>query len=292
MGEGPILVVGASGLVGRACVAALAGGAEVVGTYHRRPRPGLVRLDMTAAGEAERLVGQVAPRVVICAGADPHVEGCEIDPAGTRLVNVEGTVRLAEAARRADAAFVFFSSEYVFDGAAGPYAEDAPRWPLNEYGRQKVECETALAAIPRSLVVRTSGVFGWNEDSKNFVLQLIARLGRGERMRVPTDQDITPSYAPNLASVLTELVDAGVTGVLHVAGACPINRAEFARIGARVFGLDPGLVDAVPTAALGLKAPRPHAAGLSTRKAASLARTPLLDPEEGLITMRDAARPE
>ena len=290
MAEGPILVVGASGLVGGACVAALAGRAEVVGTYCRRPRPGLMPFDLTAAGHADRVVRKVAPRVVICAGADAHVEGCEIDPVGTRRVNVEGTTRLAEAARRADAAFVYFSSEYVFDGTAGPYAEDGPRRPLNEYGRQKVECETAIAAMPRSLVVRTSGVFGWNEDGKNFVLQLIARLGRGERMPVPDDQDITPTYAPNLAGVLTELVEAGVSGVVHVAGARPIKRSEFGQLGARVFGFDPALVEPVPTALLGLKAPRPRAAGLSTRKAASLSRTPLLDPEEALVMMRAAGR--
>lgn len=290
MAEGPVLVVGASGLVGGACLAAFATKAEVVGTFHRRPGPGLVSLDMTATDEVRRLLARVTPRVVICAGAEPHVEGCEIDPAGTRRLNVEATLRLAAAARDAGAAFVYFSSEYVFDGTAGPYAEEAAPRPLNEYGRQKLECEAGLATIERSLVVRTSGVFGWNDDGKNFVLQVLQRLGRGERMRVPDDQDITPTYAPNLARVLTELVETGVSGVIHVAGAQPINRAQFGRLTARIFGLDPGLVDAVPTAALDLRAKRPRSAGLSTRKAAGLVRTPLLDPEEGLVTMRDARR--
>jgi hypothetical protein len=69
-----------------------------------------------------------------------------------------------------------------------------------------------------------------------------------------------------------------------------MNRAQFGRLTARVFGLDPALVDGVPTASLGLHARRPRSAGLSTRKAAGLVRTPLLDPEEGLVTMRDARR--
>jgi dTDP-4-dehydrorhamnose reductase len=290
MAEGPILVVGASGLVGSACLAAFAAKVDVVGTFHRRPGPGLVPLDMTAVDEVPRLLGRVAPRAVICAGAEPHVEGCEMDPAGTRRLNVDATLRLAEAARTVGAAFVYFSSEYVFDGSAGPYGEEDTPHPLNEYGRQKQACEAALAAIPRSLVVRTSGVFGWSDDGKNFVLQLLSRLERGERMRVADDQEITPTYAPNLARVLSELVEAGVSGVIHVAGARPINRAQFGRLTARVFGFDPALVDAVPTAALGLRAKRPPSAGLSTRKAAGLVRTPLLDPEEGLVTMREARR--
>ncbi len=263
---------------------------EVVGTYHRRSSPGLVPFDMTTAGEAAGLLDRVGPRAVICAGAAPHVEGCEIDPAATRRLNVEGTLRLADAARDRQLPFVFFSSEYVFDGTAGPYAEDAPRRPLNEYGRQKMDVEVALSAMARALVVRTSGVFGWSEDGKNFVLQLVARLTDGERMRVPVDQDITPAYAPNLADVIVDLVDAGVTGIVHVAGARPVNRVEFARTAARVFELDPGLIEPTPTDALGLEAPRPRKAGLLTGKAASLARTRLLDPEEGLRTMRAAGR--
>ncbi len=262
----------------------------VVGTYHQRAAAGLVSFDLTHPAAAAALLDRVAPRVVICAGADPHVEGCEIDPAGTRRVNVEGTLRLAAAATQARVPVVFFSSEYVFDGTAGPYTEDAPRSPINEYGRQKAEVEIAFRAMPGSLVARTSGVFGWSDDGKNFVLQLLARLPRGERMRVPDDQDITPAYAPNLADVLVELVENGVIGIVHVAGARPVNRVEFARAAARVFNLDPDLIEPTPTAALGLKARRPRRAGLSTAKAAALARTRLLDPDEGLEAMRVARR--
>ena len=281
-------MVGASGLVGRACLEAFARRAEVVGTYHGRPSPGLVPFDMTDATEVAALLDRVTPRAVICAGAAPHVEGCESDPVGTRRVNVDGTLRLAHAARERRVPFVAFSSEYVFDGTAGPYAEDAVRHPLNEYGRQKADVEVAVSAMPRALVVRTSGVFGWSDDGKNFVLQLMARLADGERMRVPVDQDITPAYAPNLADVVADLVDAGVSGIVHVAGARPLNRVEFARTAARVFDLDAALIEPTPTDALGLKAARPRKAGLLTGKAASLARTKLLDPEEGLWTMRAA----
>jgi dTDP-4-dehydrorhamnose reductase len=287
MGEGIVLVVGASGLVGRACVGSFRRRGGAIGTYHRRADPSLLPFDMTMTDAARDLVDRVAPRAVICAGADPHVEGCEADPVATRRINVEGTLRLAEAARGAGVPFVFFSSEYVFDGTAGPYVEEAPRHPVNEYGRQKAECEHALQTMSRTLVVRTSGVFGWNDDGKNFVLQLRKHLGRGERMRVPDDQEITPTYAPNLAEVVAELVDDGVTGIVHVAGARPMNRTAFARAAARVFGFNPALIDPTPTAAFGLKAARPLNAGLSTAKVASLARTPLLDPEEGLAVMRE-----
>ena len=261
---------------------------KVVGTYRRRPGPGLVPFDLTSPKAAADLVERLRPRTVVCAGADPHVEGCEIDALGTRRVNVEGTLALAGAAERAEASFIFFSSEYVFDGTAGPYAEDAPRNPLNEYGRQKAEVEVALGAMRRALVVRTSGVFGWNEDGKNFVMQLRARLEGRHTLRVAVDQDITPTYVPNLADAVAELAEGGVTGTIHVAASRPITRVDFARTAARVFGLDPALVEPTPTDALGLKAPRPRHAGLSTAKASALLTTRLLDPEEGLVTMRES----
>lgn len=278
--------MGASGLVGRACMTAFGRMGDVVGTYHRRAAADMVAFDLTDAAAARALLARMTPRAVICAGADPHVEGCEIDPAGTRRINVEGTLRLAEAAAHANVPFVFFSTEYVFDGTKGPYAEDAPLSPINEYGRQKADVETALGRMPKALVARTSGVFGWSDDGKNFVLQLIARLGRGERMNVPDDQVITPTYAPNLGDVVVDLVDAGAAGLVHVAGAQPMNRVAFAQAAAKAFALDASLIDPTPTDALDLKAARPRNAGLTTAKAARLARTRLLTAEESLMTMR------
>ena len=97
--------------------------------------------------------------------------------------------------------FVYFSTDYVFDGTGGPYGEDDPVGPISAYARSKLAGERAvLETDPTALVVRTTVVYGPEPQGKNFVAQLRGRLGRGERLRVPQDQVSTPTYNVDLAA--------------------------------------------------------------------------------------------
>src|SRR5262245_51991899 len=157
----PVLVVGASGLMGAHLLEAFRARGPVSGTALSHGADGLERLDLLDHGASEELVARLSPRAVICAAAIPSVERCELEPGDTRAVNVEGTLVLAEAAGRAGATFVFLSSEYVFDGTEGPYREDARPSPINEYGRQKAETERAIAGTGDDwIVARVSCVYG------------------------------------------------------------------------------------------------------------------------------------
>src|SRR5207249_9072978 len=99
------------------------------------------------------------------------------------------------------AVFVFFSTEYVFDGRAGPYAEDDPVAPLSVYGRSKLDGERAvMAANVRSLVVRTTVVDGEERQGKNFIYQLPVRAAAGETSKVPADQRSSPTFNVDLAT--------------------------------------------------------------------------------------------
>src|SRR5262249_19047366 len=142
------------------------------------------------------------------------------------------------AARRA-AAFVFFSTEYVFDGRGGPYSEEDAVAPISVYGRSKLEGERAvMAANARSLVVRTTAVYGPWLQVTNFVYHLRRRAAEGKRMKVPTDQRSSPTYNVDPAAATVELVERNARGVVHVAGPDVIDRYAFALIACEVFGLD------------------------------------------------------
>lgn len=282
----PVLVVGAAGLVGRHVRSAF-GERDVVATHHRKTVAKGEPLDITDTSAVRALIGRVRPAVVILAAAEPYVERCEREPEATRRVNVEGARTVATAAAEADALLVVFSSEYVFDGRAGPYGEDHPTGPINEYGRQKVAVERIARELPRHLVCRTSGVFGWEPERKNFACQVIDHLRADRRFVVPSDQVITPSYAPSLAAAVRDLVDGGHQGVFHVAGPRVLPRAELARVVARTFGLNEALIDERPTTELGLAAPRPRSAGLATGRLRSAIGRDLLDPLAALAEMRE-----
>lgn len=128
--------------------------------------------------------------------------------------------------------------------------------------------------------MRTTVVFSHDPAGLNFVMQLLARLGTGQRFRVPADQLSSPTYAPDLAAVLAELCGedlpsrlaalSPVPQILNVAGDEVLDRHAFARRVAAALRLDPGLLDPVPTSALGQKAPRPLRAGLRVDRLCAL----------------------
>ena len=280
------LVIGGSGLVGLHMAAALRELGEVRATYRTWPAPGLEPLDIRDRSGVEARVRALGPELVVCAAADAHVDGCERDPVATHAVNVQGVANVVDAAIGAGATVMYFSSDYVFDGAAGPYAEDDPLAPINEYGRQKVEAERIVRSAPSRMILRTSGVFGWEPRRKNFVCQVIDRLRVGSTMSAADDQILCPTWAVALAEAARELVAAGARGVVHVVGPEALTRAAFARRIAHAFDLDERLVRAVTTPELGLVAPRPRNSALRDDRLRQLLGRPLPRVERALAEMR------
>jgi dTDP-4-dehydrorhamnose reductase len=282
------LVIGASGQVGAALHARLAArGHSVTGTHHRVPQPGTRPLDLGDAAAVERVIGETAPAWVFCPAGLSHVDYCEEHQEEARRANRDAPAAAAGAAARAGAGFVYYSTEYVFDGVAGPYGEDDPPRPLSVYGRSKLEGERAAAeANPRALIIRTTVVYGPEPQGKNFICQLLRRARAGERVTVPADQRSSPTYNQDLAAATIELAERAVSGVVHLAGPVVLDRHAFVLTACEVFGLDPALVAPVTTAALGQRAARPLNAGLKIERARSLLGTPFRGPKEGLAAMR------
>jgi dTDP-4-dehydrorhamnose reductase len=265
-------------------------GQRPVGTSYTHLEPALLPLDVRDRDSVLSLVSNVAPDVVFLAASCTNVDYCELNRESAYSINVAGTKHVTDAVRRVGAKLVFFSSDYIFDGRAGPYAEDEPASPISEYGRQKLIGEHLVALnVEDYLVLRTTVVYGWEPQGKNFVQRLIGTLGEGKPTKVPGDQIGTPTYAPNLADAALELAALPIKGVVNVAGPTLASRYQLAVSVAEAFGLDPTLIEKVPTALLQQPARRPLNAGLQIAKAAKLLQTKLMSYEEALKTMGAAS---
>jgi dTDP-4-dehydrorhamnose reductase len=281
--------VGASGQVGSALYARLRERRwEVVGTHAHVATPSTVALDIEDISAVERFLA--APfECVFFPAALTFVDYCEDHPTEAMLVNRDAPTAGARAAARQGASFVYYSTEYVFDGTRGPYAEDDPACPVSVYGRSKREGEVgALEANPRTLVVRTQVVYGPEPQGKNFVYQLLRRLGARETVRIPVDQVACPTYNVDLAAASVELVERGLTGIYHVAGSDALDRHAFARLACEVFWLDASRLQPVKTADLGQRARRPLLGALRSDRTRAVLTTELRGAREGLVAMKQA----
>lgn len=281
------LVVGASGQIGGAVYKSLLEkNQDVMGTWFSQPARGMRKLDVNDRSRLFKLVKEASPDVIYACAGMTNVDRCESEPKESFRINVVGLANLVEAANRANAKIVLLSSDYIFDGAKGPYdVTDLPN-PLNVYGYHKVLCEQHVATVAKSfLIVRTTVVYGWEAVGKNFIARLLHKLSQGQKVKVPSDQIGSPTYNRNFSRALIELVSKDEHGVFHVSGSTQTDRYAFAVRAAQVFGLDSRLIHAVSTADLKQKARRPLKAGLKLDKTRDVLSTKLLGYEDGLRQM-------
>lgn len=284
------LVIGASGQVGAALTARLrARGHHATGTHARVEAPGTVHLDLADHAAVARAIDASEPDWVFCPAGLSFVDYCEDHAGEAFALNRDAPAAAAAAAAKRRAGFVYYSTEYVFDGTRGPYAEDDPVCPISVYGRSKAEGERRVAEENgRAIIVRTTVVYGPEPQGKNFVYQLLRRARAGERMTVPADQRSSPTFNVDLAAACVELAERDITGCFHLAGPAVLDRYAFARLACEVFGLDPAFIEPVSTAALRQRAARPLDAGLRIDRALWTLETRFRAPREGLEAMRAA----
>ncbi len=266
-----ILVAGASSQVGTQMLRILPSGAVIPTSRHAK-QPGWTALDLgtIAQAEADELVRRFEIETIYCVGGMGNADACESSPELALRINCEGPAIVAAAAVKRGARFVYFSTDYVFNGRNGPYAEEEPGDPSCADGRSKWLGELAVQdAHPAALVIRTTGVYGPDPNGRNFLYSLRKGLAGTKPFRVPDDQICTPTYNLDLAVAVVALAESGAKGVFHVTGPDLVSRLEFARRAAAVMGLDPANLSGVSTAELGQIAARPLRAGLLTGKLAA-----------------------
>jgi len=287
-----VLVVGASGLVGGTVTRVFKSrGYSVVGTYlhDSNATEKLRRMDISDRLQTLRIVQEISPEIIIHAAAMTNVDLCQVERDRCFGVNVLGTQHVVDAARTLGARLIFFSTDYIFDGVAGPYYEhDAPN-PINFYGACKLEAENRIRkGLHDYLIARLTVVYGWERQGKNFAMRLMANLRKGEKMNVPVDQIGTPTYANNIAEAVLDLVQKRQSGVFNIAGPELMDRYSFAKLAAETFGLPKELLIPTTTADLGQTAARPLNAGLKTDKLRSVSQVRMLPPRGGLRLMRES----
>jgi dTDP-4-dehydrorhamnose reductase len=259
----PLLVTGGAGTLARAIARVAARRGLGVRLLDRRA------LDVADRRAVDAVLRALRPWAIVNAAGYVRVDDAEREPERCWRENVTGALTVARAAQAAGLPSASFSSDLVFDGAsAEPYREsDAPR-PLNVYGRSKAVAEEGiLAAAPATLVIRTAAFFGpW--DVHNFVAAAVRAVRGGRPFPAAADVEVSPTYVPDLADAVLDLLLDGAGGLWHVANPVAMSWFELARRGVEAAGLGHAahLVRSIPIGALNLPARRPAYSALGSRR--------------------------
>ena len=183
-----ILITGSNGLVGRELIRAFAHTDYAVhatsSSHDKINQPGVSfhQLDIRDKAGVSNLIEILKPSVVIHSAAISAPDVCEVDKALCNAVNIDGTQHVADACKAVNARMLFLSTDFVFDGEKGPYAEEDNPNPVSYYGWSKLEGEKIVQQLPHWAIVRTVLVYGDTVglNRANFVTWAKSSLEKGE----------------------------------------------------------------------------------------------------------------
>jgi dTDP-4-dehydrorhamnose reductase len=294
-----ILITGSNGLLGQKLVAALRNDPEVdlIATSRgddRTPMPLRQHyrpMDISCATEVDAVFDATRPDVVIHTAAMTNVDACEQDPEACELQNVTATRYLVAAAKRHESHFVLLSTDFIFDGANGPYSEADEPSPLSMYGHSKLkgECLVMESGLAKWAIARTIIVYGIAEglSRSNVVLWAKGALEKGQPINVVDDQWRMPTLAEDLADGCIRIAKRGATGIFHLSGPDGMNILELVERVGKFFGLDTSVVKPIKSDSLGQPARRPPRTGFVLDKARKELGYAPRGFEEGLAVLKE-----
>ncbi len=262
MRQRPLLITGGGG----ALAGALARLCSLRGLPHRvLPRS---VLDVAEPASVARALDRLRPWAVVNAAGFSRVNGAEADPDRCRRDNLHGAEVLSWICRRSGLLLVAFSSHLVFDGRKEePYLEGDEIAPHGVYASVKAQAEQILLASPDVLLIRSGPFFGpWDEG--NALTRTIRTVSSGHHLTAASDVTVSPTYLPDLADAVLDLLIDGESGAWHLANEGVATWAEILREAVKGAALNPRLVMGAPLAELGWSAPRPAMSALRSSRSA------------------------
>lgn len=228
------------------------------------------QLDLTDFDNLQKSLDDFAPTHILHTAAMTTVEGCENNKELAFLINVKLTDYLAAYCKEKDIHLTFLSTDFVFDGTAGPYNESASVNPLNYYGLTKSMAEECIINRNcRATILRTILVYGVIADAgrSNVVLWAKKQLELGNSIRVVSDQWRMPTWVDDLAKVCTKSLRKQYQGIYHISSDKMMSIEELVRTLANVLCFNQDLIIPVSAKVIEQDTNRPRRTGFDLTKA-------------------------
>lgn len=226
-----ILVTGANGQLGHE-MQRVAKGSEHQYTF-TDVAEGYDKLDITDLDAIRQMVKEREIEVIVNCAAYTNVDKAESDFPLANLLNNTAAGNLAQAMKEAGGTLIHVSTDYVFQGDRNiPCREDWPTNPLGVYGKTKLAGEQSIADTGcKSIILRTAWLYSvWG---KNFVKTMQSLTASHDTLKVVFDQVGTPTFAGDLADVISHIIETGQldkTGVYHFSNEGVCSWYDFAQL--------------------------------------------------------------
>lgn len=221
-------------------------------------------MDILSPESIDNVIGKFLPDVVINTAAMTNVDTCETEKEECWALNVTSVEYLINSCKKHNAQLIHLSTDFIFDGLAGPYLEDATPSPVSFYGESKLAAELLLQKSDiKWTILRTIIVYGIVSDMSrsNIVLWAKGALEKGNSINVVNDQWRMPTLAEDLADICLLAADKGAQGIFNASGKDMMSIIELVEEVADYYKLDKSLIKPISSSSLNQAAKRPVKTG-------------------------------
>ena len=230
------MITGGSGLLGRSLTSHFSKNFETVSLYKEnkplKSANSFQKLDLTNFTECARFFELVKPDLVIHTAAFTDVDGCEIFPEKSNLLNFQTTKNIVDLSIINNNFLVFISTDQIYDGKSSLYNEKAPTNAINNYGISKIKCERYILEYLnlKSLIIRTN-FFGVSKSPKpSFSDWVTANLVNQKEQKYFDNIFYTPIYIPTLLVLMEKIIFKRSTGIFNICSDERISKFDFANL--------------------------------------------------------------
>jgi dTDP-4-dehydrorhamnose reductase len=286
-----ILITGGSGLLALNWARCIRSEWDVILGMHARQvslaGTSSMPIDLTLSDSLTRLLSKLKPDLVIHTVALTDVDRCEQEPELAHYINAELAQNVAQACGWLGIKLVHISTDHLFDGKKAFCTELDAVCPVNIYGKTKALAEElVLGACPEALVVRTN-FYGWGSSYRSSFSDGICKsLHAYKKINLFNDIYFSPIIIDELVNSVHELINHRVSGVFNVVGDDRLSKYEFGVSLAKVFDLDPMLIEPIITSDCEVRVLRPKDMSLSNYKLKKILNKNFLDVNHHLHLLK------
>lgn len=291
-----VVVIGSNGLLGQTLVNKLLNHPEyqlyaMAAGENRNTEVQELRyfsLDLNDFTSIKWQLNLIEPDFVINALAMTHVDACETNQEDCKRINTDFVSQLAAVCKELKTHLIHISTDFIFDGKEGFYAEEDVPSPVNYYGWSKLWAEQVIvdSGVVYS-ILRTILVYGKvaNMKRNNIVLWIKESLEKGQSINLVDDQFRMPTYVGSLADACLLNMEKNAVGIYHISGKDLLSVYDLGLEIAAYFQLDSSLIQPIQTSQLTQPAKRPPKTGFLLDKAVEKLGFQPLTLQEGLEAM-------
>ena len=229
MKKSKILILGGTGIIANSFSDNYGHKFKILKTHFRNPIKNSIYFDVKKSS-IDRIISKYKPAVIIYAAGISDHNYCAKNKTESRLTNVLANKKQISKIIKKNIKIIFLSTQLVYSGNKGAYAETDKPYPILEYSKQKLDLENYITKHTKNyLILRLTKIIGLTDNKKDPINYFLNDLNKRQKLKLADDQITNYLYVDDLNKILEESITKNICGVFNVGGSKSISRYHFFR---------------------------------------------------------------